>query len=202
MVDLSRLLQQVLDDAIRLPEMTPPSETCAQEGMSMAENAKKPWNSGVNWRVMLLLAFLWLILLTVFAPRMRANTINLSYSDFKHQVAQGNVAEITVQGDTVRGVFRDGYRVGSEDREHTYTHFSTVLPSFQDPELLKLLEQHKVRIQAEPAKPSWLGPLLLTVMTFAQVVARLAESPIVCNSCGEASRRPRSTTRSRRTASA
>ena len=136
----------------------------------MAENAKKPWNSGVNWRVMLLLAFLWLILLTLFTPRMSANTINLFYSEFKHQVAQGNVAEITVQGDTVRGVFRDGYRVGSEDREQTYTHFSTVLPSFQDPELLKLLEQHKVRIQAEPAKPSWLGPLLLSLLPWLLII--------------------------------
>ncbi|UCF82427.1 MAG: ATP-dependent metallopeptidase FtsH/Yme1/Tma family protein, partial [Desulfobacteraceae bacterium] len=88
------------------------------------------------------------------------NTSNalVSYSDFLSMVEDGNVMEVTIQGDNISGVATAGA-------------FKTFAP--KDPELIKLLRNKGIEISAKPDKdPTWaqvllsLVPMLLLIMVW------------------------------------
>jgi cell division protease FtsH len=80
-------------------------------------------------------------LFNVFSRPQRP-TREISFSEFLDQVAEGQVQEVTIQGDDIRGAYRSG------------TSFRTFAP--KDPELIPTLRKQGVRIQAEPPeKTSW-----------------------------------------------
>ncbi len=60
----------------------------------------------------------------------------VNFSEFMHQVEQGNVAKVTIQGNKISGHYLDGQR------------FSTYAPD--DPELVKTLRAKDVSITAKP----------------------------------------------------
>jgi cell division protease FtsH len=139
----------------------------------MAENTQpSPYNGG-NWYFILVLAALWFIVLALLLPSMSSNAVDLSYSEFKQQVRADNVSEVTVRGSVVTGTFRNAYQATGKPEAPTYRRFSTVLPSFQDPELLKLLEQHGVTIHAEQDNRSWLGPILISMLPWLLIIGLL-----------------------------
>jgi cell division protease FtsH len=139
----------------------------------MAGNSQTPEDRGGNWHILLWLAVVWLIVLALVIPARSPNGVDLSYSEFKQQVRAGNVTEVTVRGSVVTGTFKEAYRVAGKPKAPAYTRFSTVLPSFQDPELLKLLEQHRVTIRAEQDHRSWLGPLLISMLPWLLIIGLL-----------------------------
>jgi cell division protease FtsH len=99
----------------------------------MKNKAINPFNKGV---------FIWLfiILLILFLfniyhkPRKQFETV--AFSDFAESIIADQVSSVLIQGKNITGVMKDG-------RE-----FKTFAPD--DPELVKLLRQHKVTIQAKP----------------------------------------------------
>ena len=99
----------------------------------MKNKTANPFNKGI---------FIWLfiILLIVFLfniyhkPRKQSDSV--AFSDFADSVAANQVASVTIQGKNVSGFMKDG-------RE-----FKTYAPD--DPELMKSLREHKVKIQAKP----------------------------------------------------
>jgi len=97
-------------------------------------------------------------------PEGDPHAADLSYTAFKEQITQGNVQEITVQGQKITGTFKNPLKVDSETHARTYPRFATTMPSFNDPELMTLLEKHAVIIHAEPEESSWLGIVLLSVL--------------------------------------
>ncbi|HDQ13629.1 MAG TPA: AAA family ATPase [Sediminispirochaeta sp.] len=123
----------------------------------------------VNW----LRPVLWLVIGLLIAswlwgwPGDKATTI--SYTAFRQQLEEGNVAHITMQGEKITGTLKQAAEKEQEqDETVTYTDFVTYVPAIGDERLLTLLEEHGVEVQTKPAKDfSWwevLGavfPLLL-----------------------------------------
>ena len=101
--------------------------------LSMKNKTINPFNKGV---------FIWLfiILLILFLfniyhkPRKQFEAV--AFSDFAESIIADRVSSVVIQGKNITGVMKDG------------RDFKTFAPD--DPELVKLLRQHKVTIQAKP----------------------------------------------------
>ena len=78
--------------------------------------------------------------------------VTVSYSAFKDQVTVRNVAEITVQGEAVQGVFKQPVADAAPptgQAPRTYTKFATRIPPFAANEsLAALLDQNGVEMSA------------------------------------------------------
>jgi cell division protease FtsH len=96
---------------------------------------------------------------------------SISYSEFKKQVSEGDVASITIRGQEITGEMEEPQTIQQPgDQVMTYTQFSTHVPTFGDEELLPVLLEQDVEVNSEPQSEfSWLtlllnvGPLLLLV---------------------------------------
>jgi ATP-dependent Zn protease len=60
----------------------------------------------------------WLLFIVLFSPNSNRQRIDLSYSQFKQEVQQGNVAEVTVKGEYINGVFANDYQVQGEKSQN------------------------------------------------------------------------------------
>ncbi|MBZ2169944.1 MULTISPECIES: ATP-dependent zinc metalloprotease FtsH [Marinobacter] len=113
-------------------------------------------------------SFLWLsallFLLVMWMQEDRQpRDAELAYSDFKTAVADGQVAEVTLHEEQIRGQFTDlgasRFDSGNASGEST-RGFQTIRPPMEDPELLELLEQQEVTIRATPSGLPWWQQLL------------------------------------------
>ncbi|MCL6584107.1 MAG: ATP-dependent zinc metalloprotease FtsH [bacterium] len=161
----------------------------------MDRNREPPVPSGFpSWWSSLLWPIVFLILIVYFLgiySGKEARTI--SYSEFKHRVGLGEVAEITFRGREITGIIKKVEtspqelkkttppRVSQrsdkslqEEEERISGQFKTIMPALDDPELLKLLEQHNVTIKAESADRSWFGTLLLTLLPWVLIIGLFA----------------------------
>ena len=101
-----------------------------------------------NLALWLVIGLIMIALFNVFSRPQRP-TREISFSEFLDQVTEGQVQEVTIQGDDIRGVYRSG------------TSFRTFAP--KDPELIPTLRKQGVRIQAEPPeKTSWYVNLFIS----------------------------------------
>jgi cell division protease FtsH len=126
------------------------------------------------WFGLILLANLLLVM--YLSPGSEA-PVEVPYTLFKEQVRAGNVEMIYSQGDTVEGRFEEPVTYppkgeGGSEPSRTSKSFTTVLPSFVDPELEKVLIDNGVEISAEPIQEGgglWqtlifaFGPALLLI---------------------------------------
>ena len=87
------------------------------------------------WIVAALLLFALFNLFQSNAPRTAQQPI--AYSDFLAQVKGGEIREVTIKGRDISGVFRDGRPL------------ATYAPD--DPGLMDMLQQHDVRVSAQPS---------------------------------------------------
>ncbi len=103
------------------------------------------------WLILLVVASLWVV--GVFD---RGQAVEISYSAFRQQVEEGNVARVTVTGEQIQGELKEPAEKQVDDETVSYTDFNTHLPSFGDEELLTLLEEQGVEVQTEPQSDfSW-----------------------------------------------
>ncbi len=87
-------------------------------------------------------------LFQTFNPSGKSST-EIIYSDFLREVSNGQISEVTIQGDFVRGLFLSG------------SSFQTYAP--KDSNLINILRDKKVRIKVHPPeKNSWYTNLLLS----------------------------------------
>ncbi len=117
-----------------------------------------------------LLLFVLLINLLFYGPLIfssiggQQTTINLSYTSFLQQVQQGNVKDVTLNGNAVSGDFKTPIQQqqnGSGNGTATYSRFTSYVPETGDPNLLPLLEKNGVQVTAQPVQTPW----WLTVLT-------------------------------------
>ncbi|MFO1128338.1 MAG: ATP-dependent zinc metalloprotease FtsH [Rhodospirillales bacterium] len=87
------------------------------------------------WVIVALLVFALFNLFQGTAPR--GTQQSLAYSEFLQQVDTGDVREVTLKGQTITGVLRDGRNI------------TTFAPT--DNDLVDRLQKHSVRITAQPA---------------------------------------------------
>ncbi len=128
-----------------------------------------PW----GWLVVLGLLFaysLWV------ASTGQGPTASLSYTQFKEEVRAGTVAEVTVTGQEITGRFRSGTQPVTDalnEQSPTPQRFQTTRPSFEDPELMVLLEENGVEVKAVAEGESWLGPLLVGLLPLVVLIGLL-----------------------------
>ena len=89
----------------------------------------------------------------------------LSYTAFKEAVAAGNIEKITVKHETITGNFNSGGAAGKE------LSFKVILPPFEDPALMPLLEQHGVEVEARPTEMSVMLRLIVGIVPWLLLFA-------------------------------
>ncbi len=111
--------------------------------------------------VLFLLLAAFNVLYVANAPQPQG-PLAISYSRFKSELKDKNITEVTVQGETLTGTFRQPVVPKSEPRPeqdilqptgrkpNAFDRFTTTLPPFQDPDLMKELEEAGVEINAKP----------------------------------------------------
>ena len=109
----------------------------------------------------------------------------LSYTEFKAEVRAGDIREITVRGDQITGMLRTpadaadqgtdpGKSNGAEspgaaDGAPEEVPFTTTRPAFEDPELMPLLKEHDVTINALSGQRPWWQELLINLLPWVLV---------------------------------
>jgi len=103
--------------------------------------------------VAMVIAFYW----SAYSVQQEAQTI--AYSEFKELVRADKVAGVTFAGRQLTGVYAEGERKAVQ-----MAHFSTLLPEIDDPELLQLLEAHRVTVNARSAEPVWWARMIFAML--------------------------------------
>ncbi len=97
----------------------------------------------------MLMAFSVYYLVKVVLPGPIAN---LAYSDFVDQIKAGEVREVIIKGDHIRG----RYSNNDSDTARTRVDFQVVIPQLENERLLDLMLEHEVKIVTETdAVPFW-----------------------------------------------
>ncbi|KFI23827.1 ATP-dependent zinc metalloprotease FtsH [Nitrosococcus oceani] len=114
----------------------------------------------LNWRYLL-----WIILLGIFLISWLGNAgrqagDEITYTEFKQALHQGKIAKVTLEGQHISGTYHEaGGNIQPEGKDSK--GFSTTRPPFDDPELMKLLEQKGVVVQAKSEEPSlWMQAII------------------------------------------
>jgi cell division protease FtsH len=92
----------------------------------------------------------------------------IGYSTFRQQVGSGNVSEVNLEGNRVRGSLREPIRESTSPDDTTRIEtFETYVPAFGDDGLLDMLEEHQVEINTSPEAGSspW-GTILFLGLPF------------------------------------
>ncbi|MGN6698613.1 MAG: ATP-dependent zinc metalloprotease FtsH [Thermomicrobiales bacterium] len=140
------------------------------------------------WIILIIVAVLnWLVVPLLFPTN--NDRLTISYSFFKDQVSAKNVTEITSQGSTIQGNFKNAVTDPAQQNAknpQTYTKFSTQLPSFANDQTLEpFLEQNGVQITAKPLEEQrsllvtallYFGPTILLIAGFIWLTRRAAAS--------------------------
>jgi cell division protease FtsH len=113
------------------------------------------------WQFLLVLLVLNIILGQLI-PSSEDKRLDVPYTFFRSQVSAGNVKEVNARGDVIQGEFRKAVKFEKAGPEAA---FETVRPAFaQDDELLKLLLDKRVEVNARPIDEgrSFLATLLIS----------------------------------------
>lgn len=127
--------------------------------------------------VMLLFFFVNGIYLYYFPPSGQTAVAPIAYSLFKEELRKEYIAEVTIQGETLRGLFHEEQSFSADqlvsapfEGIRPFKEFTTILPPFDDPELLLLLEQHNVVVNAKPmAGQSLWSSLLISLLPWVLI---------------------------------
>lgn len=101
-----------------------------------------------NLALWLVMGLVLILLFNLFnAPKSQIK--KFVFSDFIAEVERGNVIEVTIEGNNIQGMLQDN------------TRFKTYSPS--DPDLIKIMRNNKVRIEAKPlGENSWFTNLFIS----------------------------------------
>jgi cell division protease FtsH len=146
----------------------PPNREGKQDEKTLA---KSP-----NWTHIILFALIWILILYAMGGLLSHPTegSQIPYSTFRNQLRKGMVTEVTVQGETIRGTFRQPVevKIGSPGEEEgaEIIDFQTLMPTFGDPELMRLLDEQNVIIRTEEPRSNWFGTLLLYMIPWILII--------------------------------
>jgi cell division protease FtsH len=90
----------------------------------------------------------------------------ISYSTFLAQVEAGNVTSLRIGEQATTGVLEEPFEA-REEGAAPVTEFVTIIPSMEDGELLRRLEEHDVEVTSEPRQR---GDWTLTLLTWAPLL--------------------------------
>ncbi|MEZ4598846.1 MAG: ATP-dependent zinc metalloprotease FtsH [Syntrophotaleaceae bacterium] len=115
-----------------------------------------------------------------FNPAQNDPTASISYSRFKTELAEDNIARVLFQGSELSGEFREKVAVakgpqaaeqGQEGEQVLYQEFQTHLPPVEDPGLMQSLQQAQVEVEVKPEeKPSAWTTALLYLLPWVLII--------------------------------
>ena len=157
------------------PAAAPPGNT------SPTPRSRISWGRWVVYALLLLA--LNYTLISMFLPSTSTQRVSIPYTLFNQQVQASNVAEITAQGDQIQGRLKQpvSYTPNGASQPVQVSAFSTVQPTFSDPNLLSALEQQGVIVNAtslDQTVPWWqnvllgFGPTILLIGGFLWLSSR------------------------------
>ncbi len=127
----------------------------------LRDRVPRPPGSRRFWRFLLILLAINIVLGQLI-PSSEDRRLQVPYTVFRDQVAAGNVSEVNARNDVIQGRFEKGVKFEKQGPETT---FETVRPTFaQDDELLKLLLEKDVEVNARPIDEgrSFLATLIIS----------------------------------------
>jgi cell division protease FtsH len=129
-----------------------------------------------TWLRLLLFFVLWILISIGYTSYMVDNQIaEIAYSEFKQKVAAGEVVSIEVKGRKITGQYPQAEeeapdKEAADQPAPQPEAFSTVMPTFEDPELMPLLEKNKVKIHAKPDETNWLARGLISLLPWLLLI--------------------------------
>ncbi len=94
--------------------------------------------------------------------------VEIAYTEFKHLVEGGQVAEVMLRGEAVEGVLHMPEAL-DPTRKQT-RHFRTRVPAVGDWDLLPLLEEHGVRVKVERPEAQGWSPILIGLLPWVLLI--------------------------------
>lgn len=128
---------------------------------------------------------LWFLIFFVFAwywfvefTNKQSEPQEFSYTQFKKKIRSNEIVSVTLQGDRVSGRFQqvdttqipDETKITEKDKKETKMGFVTTLLPVNDPELMPLLEQYDVEVNAKSVEVSWWMPALIGVLPWLLLI--------------------------------
>jgi cell division protease FtsH len=121
---------------------------------------------------------IWVVLIFFVASWLFRSFLNggisgesISYTNFRTQLEEGNVARVVVQGEEISGELIEPQTIINDfDEEIQYSQFVTYLPYFGDEELFNLLYTQGVEIETLPQSDFNWGTLLISILPFLLIV--------------------------------
>jgi len=116
---------------------------------------------------------LWVVMLSSFAyfytTYNQQEYMSLAYSNLKKEIRQEHVAEVTLKGLEIKGRFSGNYTLSDED-DNVYSHFKTLVPEFENNELLPLLDEYGVELNVESSEMPGLLRIVLAVLPWILII--------------------------------
>jgi cell division protease FtsH len=130
-----------------------------------------PMQEGMDKRRLIVwVLVLWLAAAFFFNWYGGTGGTSISYTKFKDQVRQGNVEQILVEGDQISGKLKNPQKLGERENSPEVEHFQTVKPPLEDQNLLNLLHEKGVTINAESQQESWWSSFLVILLPWVLII--------------------------------
>src|SRR5262245_1384328 len=150
---------------------TPPKHS--QDEDKKGEQLQRRMRSGISY-VVAALILMWLF--QDFLAPLSTRATELPYSEFKHKVAAGQIVEVVVGRDHIRGIMKNPQPA---DKAPPTVPFTSLFAPDADPKLAEALDQAGVKYGFEkPASPigglliSWILPLVLLFGFYSMIFRR------------------------------
>lgn len=128
-----------------------------------------PWAQYLIWMV-----FLFFVAQYWTNTQKEEQRQSLSYSEFKQKVSNDLVASVTLQGEKILGAYHGAGEGTGEGQissgEHRPSHFITIMPPVDDPELMPLLERHQVEIRARSTEAGPWTSVLIALLPWVLLI--------------------------------
>ena len=123
-----------------------------------------------SWIPLLWIALLMMLFFSFFRGNISSEVLNISYTDFRKYVSDGQVSEVIFEGENITGHFKKPVKKGSEKNPVAYKEFKTIMPPIAGSALLDLLEKNGVTISAETKQKSWFATLLVGLLPWVLII--------------------------------
>jgi len=127
-----------------------------------------PWKKASRTLIFWLILILVSISIFQFYSRGKKELLPISYTLFMEEMEKGNIKTVTLVEKDVEGEFAQSISHTSGKATEQYDKFKLHLP-FEDPELLKKLEEKGVEIKAEAPSTNWSG-IILTSLPWVLII--------------------------------
>lgn len=106
----------------------------------------------------------------IFSIFQTSNENSISYTDFKENIKNHNISGITITGNEITGDFNNPFKKQINGNTLEIKNFKTIKPSFDDPELLPMLEESNVKIDVKSTQRSWFQMLLINLLPWILII--------------------------------